>query len=234
MNPADRWDAAVGEGEQQVPAGRRHVGQGGARATSCPPPRPVMASWMYRARRRYGWVIAAGRSRDMATISRSSGVVRVMEPPWPTVLGAAVTAGRGPREQVGRAEDFHVELVVEAAGTAATAGGEDAPVGNQHRHRVVAAAVNPHDARSRRRCKPSECIKQPRLADACWSVDMQHREQRFGRLERARCQKSMVLVTSRSGRPCEGLRCAVVPCLPLLGCLWSGRSSTWRCATSSS
>jgi hypothetical protein len=24
------------------------------------------------------------------------------------------------------------------------------------------------------------------------------------------------------------------PCLPLLGCLWSGRSSTWRCAMSSS
>ena len=57
---------------------------------------------------------------------------------------------------------------------------------------------------------------------------------RNGSRTRVGCQKSMVLVTSGSGRPCEGLRCAVVPCLPLLGCLWSGRSFTWRCATSSS
>jgi hypothetical protein len=51
-------------------------------------------------------------------------------------------------------------------------------------------------------------------------------------LELVGCQMSMVLVTSGLARPCEGLRCAVVSCLPLLGCLWSGRMCIWRWAVS--
>ena len=145
MNLPDRWDAAVGEGEQQVPAGRRHVGRGGGARDELP---AAAASDGELDVSRPGVGVVGdrrwpeqGHGDDLAPVRRGEGDGAAMA----HGAGGGGDGRAGPREQVGRAEDFRIELVVEAtgtAGTAATAGGEDAPVGNQYRHRVV-AAVNP-------------------------------------------------------------------------------------------